>query len=93
MPQGKAAVPLSEKSIPLDSGLSSGRVPFVCKLFPRHPGYVITVCALAIDAVATRANIQLMKNMSWSCARKVREQIPNVAGPLPRALEASGQGV
>jgi len=36
-------------------GLCSGTVPFVCRLFPRQPGYVMTVCALAIDMAATKA--------------------------------------
>jgi hypothetical protein len=41
--------------MPNDPGFCSGRVPFVCRLFPRHPGYVITVCAWAIDVVASKA--------------------------------------
>jgi hypothetical protein len=36
-------------------GLCSGTVPFVCRLFPRQPGYVMTVCAWAIDMAATKA--------------------------------------
>lgn len=47
MPYGKAIVPLLSKSIPKVFAFSSGEVPFVCRLFPLQPGYVITVCALA----------------------------------------------
>lgn len=39
--------------MPVVSGLNSGSVPFVWRLFPRHPGYVMTVCALAIAAHPT----------------------------------------
>ena len=54
-PHGKAAVPLSEKSMPNDPGFCSGSVPFACRLFPRQPGYVITVCALAIEIADSKA--------------------------------------
>jgi hypothetical protein len=54
-PHGKEDVPLSEKSMPNDPGFCSGAVPLVCRLFPRHPGYVITVCACAIEMVASMA--------------------------------------
>lgn len=62
MPHGKAAVPFS-KSMPIDPGLSSGAVPFVCRLFPLHPGYVMTVCALASDAVVTTTSSQATDNI------------------------------
>ena len=41
--------------MPNEPGLCSGTVPFECRLFPRQPGYVMTVCAWAIDMVATKA--------------------------------------
>jgi hypothetical protein len=53
-------------------GLCSGTVPFVCRLFPRQPGYVMTVCAWAIDMAATKATSvrrAYMVDVSVSAAR------------------------
>ncbi len=56
MPHGKYTVPLSNRSIPVHSGQSSGSVPFVCKLSPLQPGYVMTVCAVAVLNTVAAAN-------------------------------------
>jgi len=59
--------------MPNEPGFCSGRVPFVCRLFPRQPGYVMTVCARAIDMVASKAsNVRraYMANVSISAARR-----------------------
>lgn len=70
-PQGNEAVPFSVISIPSESGFCSGSVPFVCKLFPRQPGYVMTVCALANDADATTASSHARMYM-FAIARAIR---------------------
>ena len=49
--------------MPIVSGLSSGSVPFVCRLFPLHPGYVMTVCAVAIVAQLSAANKLCIANI------------------------------
>jgi hypothetical protein len=52
MPHGKTVLPFGSMSMPM---LFSSTVPFVIRLSPLHPGYVITVCALAIFAIAEKA--------------------------------------
>jgi hypothetical protein len=65
IPHGKTVEPFGRISMPL---LSSSTVPFVTRLSPLHPGYVITVCALArlvIAEMATRtvANMVVGKTL------------------------------
>ena len=54
MPQGKPNEPFAKVSIPSTEGSCCGKLPFVCRLFPLQPGYVMIVCALAS---ATRHNV------------------------------------
>lgn len=53
-------MPLSSVSIPSVPGFCSGSVPLVCRLFPLQPGYVMTVCAVAI-AAQLNATVMLRK--------------------------------
>ena len=55
--------------MPNAPGLCSGTVPFVCRLFPRQPGYVMTVCACAIDIAAAKArNVRRAYMVSVMCS-------------------------
>ena len=42
--------------------LVSSVVPFACRLSPLHPGYVITVCAIALRTDASSSTAELIKD-------------------------------
>ena len=63
MPYGNATLPFLSKSMPIVFGSSDGLVPFVCRLFPLQPGYVMIVCAVANRHVANTASMTAILNI------------------------------
>lgn len=95
MPQGKVCEPFWAVSIPIDSGLYSGSVPFVCRLFPRHPGYVMMVCAVAIAAeLSTVASMWYIANILFLQLLSRHSRWPVGAVSFPSELVPSqGEGI
>ena len=57
--------------MPMLDASNCGNRPVVCRLFPLHPGYVITVCAAAVLHVAATASIADNRGILLACALRV----------------------